>query len=113
MKGTPKLKRRVPGPNRPAKEKNCDEAFSTESVQGRLFYFDWCSRKGQKRRLYNLGAANLHVVEELFVNDLAIGDFVDTDLFQLEAPALRLERDVHFESNGEMRAGDEGAFDSG
>src|SRR5690348_16725342 len=54
---------------------------------------------------------NLHVVEELFVHDLAVGDLVDTHFFHGEPLGLRFKRDVELERNGEMRAGDERALD--
>ena len=51
-------------------------------------------------------ASPLHVVEELFVDDLAVGDFVDGHLFEREPFGLRFEGDVKFESDSEVRSRD-------
>ncbi len=54
----------------------------------------------------------LHVVEEFFVDDLAVGDLIDGDLFHCEPFASRLERRVHLESHREMRTRHERTFDT-
>jgi hypothetical protein len=55
--------------------------------------------------------AKLHVVEEFFVHDLAIGDFVDGNFFHLEPSTLWLKSDIHLKRHREARATDERPFD--
>ncbi len=63
------------------------------------------------RRLRLEKDRRLHAVEELFVHDFAVGNFVQSDFFHLETSRFRLESDVHFKGDGEVSAGDERAFD--
>ena len=46
--------------------------------------------------------AALHCVEELFVNDLAVDDFVDSYLVHREPSALRLESHIQLEGHREV-----------
>src|SRR5258707_6700087 len=53
---------------------------------------------------------SLHVVEEFFAHDLAVVDFVDSNLFHGEPPLFGLKGDVQLERYREVRARDEWTF---
>ena len=54
-----------------------------------------------------------HALEELFVHDLAVGDFAGRHLFHRESSGLRLKRDGQFECHREVRARDQRTLNSG
>src|SRR6266566_3972785 len=56
---------------------------------------------------------SLHAVEKLFVHNLPVGDFVNSNFFHFEPFALWLKRDVQLENHREMRTRDNRTFDSG
>src|ERR1035438_10348694 len=63
-----------------------------------------------RARRASVRPAPLHVVEELFVYDLAVDHFIDGHLFHCESSALRFEGDVQFENHREMRSRHQWAF---